>query len=152
MAKVAFIIVVGFLILNYLIYSSQERRGVSIHEVPAVELPSLEMQMFIARAAASALMWHDIDIMRAHKSDMGIIVKHNRPSDNTPWTMEFKFTEHRVIWRGVDAFGPGTGVGRWRIHPLDSKIYWKYNENTRTLTLTRKHSDGSQSVDAFVGP
>jgi hypothetical protein len=49
-------------------------------------------------------------------------VEYIRPDDQSVWKIRCKVEGDRVIWRGIDSFGPGSGLGRWRDGPSDPRI------------------------------
>lgn len=98
----------------------------------------------VCRAVIADGNGHDPSIVRVDSNEAGIVqVSYDRPSDRKRWTNQCRFVADRVIWRTVDAFGPGTGVGRWRESADDEVI--RYTLAGRSVTISTRYPDGSGS-------
>lgn len=90
----------------------------------------------VCKATVAILMGQSPSIMKAENAEAGLArVSYNRPSDNKKWTNECRVDGDLVIWRAVDAFGSGTGAGRWRTDPEDEKIRYKIDGKKVTVDI-----------------
>lgn len=88
-------------------------------------------------------------IMKLTSNKGGIArVRYARPSDGKFWTTECRVSDNRVVWRTVDAFGPGSGYGRWRNDPQDE--VFTYEVVDTKVSITTRYTDGSESTDNYV--
>ncbi|QGZ96518.1 hypothetical protein [Terricaulis silvestris] len=102
---------------------------------------------FVCQAVVAALMGHPIEIMHVERvRDNEADVRYNRPSDGMLWRTRCKMENGSVVWRTIDAFGPGSGLGRWRNGPDDSRISVAIARRRDALRVTEEYSDGSRSV------
>lgn len=62
-----------------------------------------------------------------------------RQADQTRWKYKCKIEGNRIIW--------GADTGRWRTHPMDSKI--TFNESAHQITVIDTFSDGSSSSETY---
>jgi hypothetical protein len=98
--------------------------ALNLAEVEAPIEPATRKQ--ICKKAIAELNGHSTSIMKIVSDADGIVgVRYARPDDGKVWTNECKFDGNRVIWRTVDAFGSGSGTGRWRDGPYDEKITYE---------------------------
>jgi len=103
----------------------------------------------ICRAAVAAIMGRDIKIMKLDQVHAGIAqVSYTRPSDHTQWKNQCRVEQDRVIWRTIDAFGPGSGPGPWRSRPEDEVI--RFSIDGSRITIIQEFSDGSTSSDVLT--
>ena len=103
----------------------------------------------ICRAAVAALNGQKPSIMKIASNDRGLVrVRYARPSDRKVWTNECRVDGGRVIWRTVDAFGAGTGAGRWRTDPADENVTYKLEGPM--VQITTSYSDGSASTESYT--
>ena len=100
----------------------------------------------VCRAVVAATMGHRVDIVRLdHVRNGEADVLYNRPSDETLWRIRCKMDGGALVWRTIDALGPGTGLGRWRNGPYDARITVAVQGNT--IRVTQTFSDGSNIHD-----
>lgn len=103
----------------------------------------------VCRAAVAALNGHKPAIMKVVSTEGGLVrVRYSRPSDGKVWTNECRIDGERVIWRTVDAFGAGSGAGRWRTDPADETVTYKLEGPT--VQITTSYSDGSASTESYT--
>jgi hypothetical protein len=93
-------------------------------------------------------MGRPVEIISVDRSSAGEAdVRYTRADDQTVWRTRCKLEGDRVIWRGIDPFGPNSGVGRWRDGPYDERINVAVDGNR--IKVTQSFSDGSASADEF---
>jgi hypothetical protein len=103
----------------------------------------------VCRAAVGALMNQDPKIIRSDKVEEGIAyVSYNRPSDGKLWKNRCRVEGREITWGAVDAFGPGSGDGRWRTKYDDGSL--TYSLSGRAVTILQEHLDGSKSSKTFT--
>jgi len=91
--------------------------------MPKLSAPNLGR---VCRAAIAAINVRDPGTVRVVSSRADIVrVRHRRPDDGSVWTSECTQDGDKVVWRAVDAFGPGSGPGRWRTHPMDEVLTFR---------------------------
>ena len=113
----------------------------------AVEL-SQKDEGLVCRAAIADLNGHKPAIVKVVSSRPDLVrVRYKRPDDGKLWTNECRFDGDRVIWRTVDAFGSGSGMGRWRESPMDETI--RYSMNGSKVTISTSYSDGSGGSETY---
>jgi len=103
----------------------------------------------VCRAAIADVNGHPPKILSL-VSDNGetVRVKYSRPSDGKVWTNECRFDGDRIVWRTVDAFGPDSGLGRWRDGPHDETIIYSISE--QEITLKTSYPDNSGSSETYT--
>lgn len=123
--------------------SDDESASTSIMEAPAESVPAKGTQLSradqerVCRAAIADMNGHPPRIVRVVSSNDGIVrVRYTRPSDGKVWTNECRIEANRVVWRTVDAFGPGSGLGRWRTHPADEVVTYSAEGDKVNITTT----------------
>lgn len=80
---------------------------------------------------------HPPRIVEVVSSTGGIVrVRYTRPADGRVWTNECRIEGGRIIWRTVDAFGPGSGLGRWRTDPRDEVFTYSIAGDRVSITTT----------------
>jgi hypothetical protein len=104
----------------------------------------------VCRATLAALNGHDLSIMRVSSNTGDLVqVRYARPSDGKLWINECRVEGDQVIWRTVDAFGAGSGVGRWHnVASVDDFITYKLDE--RGVGITTRSPDGSISTETYA--
>ncbi len=91
----------------------------------------------VCRAAIADMNGHPPRIVRVVNSSKGVVrVRYTRPSDGKVWTNDCRVEGDRVVWRTVDAFGRGSGLGRWRTHPADEVITYTIADDQLSITTT----------------
>lgn len=119
----------------------------TIEEVAEVSLSGSDRQR-VCKATIASLNGQPPSIMHASLVDEeNVLVSYARPSDGKNWHNECKFEGNQVVWRGIDAFGAGSGPGRWRDGPYDERI--SYEVNPDRVTINMVYSDGSTSSEHF---
>ncbi len=102
----------------------------------------------VCQAVVAAMMGHPIEIVHVERVRNGEAdVRYNRPNDGTLWRTRCRMEAGAVVWRTIDAFGPGSGLGRWRNGPNDSRITVAIRENA--LRVVEAYPDGSASQREF---
>lgn len=115
---------------------------------PAVALAAADLGR-VCRAAIAATNGHSPEIISVVSNDGQIArVRYVRPSDGKAWVNECRAEGGRIIWRGVDLFGAGTGSGRWRDTVDDETVLFTM-EGDR-ITINTRYPDGSGSEEAFT--
>lgn len=103
----------------------------------------------VCRAAVADINGHPPAIVRIVTAGLDTVrVSYRRPSDGSRWTNECRFDGDRVIWRTVDAFGPGSGLGRWRIDPMDEVI--TYSIRGTRIGITTTYPGEAPSTNSYV--
>ena len=96
----------------------------------------------VCRGSAAALNGRSYNTVKVIGTNQEYIrVQWKRPDDGKKWKQDCRFEGDKVIWRGVDAFGPGSGEGRWRTDPRDETITYKLERGVVTITIVL---DGEQ--------
>lgn len=91
----------------------------------------------ICRATVAATMGRPVEIISVDRSSGGEAdVRYTREEDRSVWKTRCRIDGDRVTWRGIDAFGPGSGLGRWRDGPYDSRITVAIFETRIRITET----------------
>lgn len=89
----------------------------------------------VCRAAIADLNGHQPSLMKGVREDRdGVRIRYARPSDGKVWTNDCRLVGDRVMWRTVDAFGPGSGEGRWRSDPADEGVTFSVAGDEITIT------------------
>lgn len=120
-------------------------------KVPAENLPSLtgDDLAFICRGTVATTMGRDVDTISEYRRTSTVsYVEYRRPSDNTLWRTRCRIDGNRVVWSTVDPDGAGSPPGRWRDHPMDSVITFRFTDTE--LVVRERFSDGSGSVNRFT--
>jgi hypothetical protein len=100
----------------------------------------------ICKAAIATINGRDFKSVKVYKVNDDLIrLSYVRPSDGSKFNYQCKIEGDRVMWAMIFPEGPG----RWRDNPLDGKIYFKYINNGKTIRITEKYSDGSETVKEF---
>jgi hypothetical protein len=68
----------------------------------------------VCRASIGAIMGRDPAIISAKSVAEDLVETKYTRDDGTVWKNQCRFEPGRIVWRTVDAFGPGSGLGRWR--------------------------------------
>lgn len=101
------------------------------------------------RAAIADLNGRSPSIVKVVSDDGEIVrVRYKRPDDGKVWTSDCRFDGTTVMWRAVDAFGPGSGTRRWRDNPADEKITFSIDGSKVTITTT--YPDGSGGSESYT--
>ena len=69
-----------------------------------------------------------------------VYLSYIRQNDKTKWEYKCKIEGNRIIW--------GTKDGRWRKHPMDSKVTFKVMGNS--ITVTDTFNDSSASKETYT--
>lgn len=94
-------------------------------------------QKRICRTVIADMNGHPPRIVEVVSSAGGIVrVRYTRPSDGRVWTNECRIEGGRILWRTVDAFGPGSGLGRWRTDPRDEVFTYSIAGDRVSITTT----------------
>ena len=102
----------------------------------------------VCRAAVADANGHSPSIVKLVSDDGEIVrVRYNRPDDGKQWINECRFEGDRVLWRTVDAFGSGSGTGRWRDTPADESLTFALKGGD--VTISTKYSDGSGGSETY---
>jgi hypothetical protein len=102
----------------------------------------------VCRAAIAALNDHDPSIIEVSSNTGDIVqVRYPRPSDGKVWTNECRVVGGRVVWRTVNAFGPGSSKGRWRTAPMDEVLTYKIDGPDVSITTT--YSGAPSSTETY---
>ena len=103
----------------------------------------------VCRAAVAELNGRDPASMQVKDNAAGIVrVEYRRPDDNKLWKNDCRVEGDKLIWRGVDAFGHGSGPGRWREDPMDEVITFALDGSNVTINMT--FSDGSSGSETYT--
>lgn len=120
----------------------------SVAKVKAPQLAKVDQER-VCRAGIAALNGHSPGIMKASVGGEDTIrITYARPDDGKIWKNECRIEGDRLVWRTVDAFGPGSGTGRWRTHPADEVI--SYRVDGDKVTITMRYEDGSETSEVFT--
>jgi hypothetical protein len=68
----------------------------------------------VCRASIGAIMGRNPAIISAKIVAEDLVETKYTRDDGTVWKNQCRFEPGRIVWRTVDAFGPGSGLGRWR--------------------------------------
>ena len=91
----------------------------------------------VCRAAIADLNGQDPSITKVVSEDAGTIrIRYTRPSDGKVWTNDCRIEGDRIVWRTVNAFGAGSGEGRWRSDPADEVLTYRAQGDRVTITTT----------------
>jgi len=63
-------------------------------------------------------------------------IRYVRPSDGKLWTNDCRVDGDRILWRTVNAFGAGSGEGRWRDDSADEVLTYAIDGDQITITTT----------------
>ena len=117
-------------------------------QVEASALSSAQLGR-VCRAAIAALNGHSPAIMRIESNENGLAsIGYRRPSDGKLWRNQCRVSRDRVLWRTVDAFGPGSGLGRWRTDPADERVTYAISGNRVTIAID--YGDGRPDRETFT--
>jgi hypothetical protein len=106
---------------------------------------TLEDEVFICRAAVSAMMNRDLSsINGVRRADGNIGTSYRRPSDKSLWQNVCKISGDRVAWASMDEAGI---AGRWRDAPDDEMVTFVLGLDG--VTVSQKFGDGSSISDSF---
>ena len=94
----------------------------------------------IARYAISTVMNQSVNIINVRNSDEIFYVSYVRKSDSQKFDYKVKFDDNTIIWGNLD--------GRWRNDKYDEKL--TFYENSDTLSILQKYSDGSKDFKQFI--
>jgi len=94
----------------------------------------------IARYAISTVMNQPVKNINVRKSDEIFYVSYVRKSDSQKFDYKVKFDDNNIIW--------GNLGGRWRTDKYDEKL--TFYENSDTLSVLQKYSDGSKDFKQFI--
>ncbi len=104
-----------------------------------------EAEEFIARAATAVISQQSIALVEIERRESGVIfTSYVRPTDGSVWKNRFRIEHDRISWGAAD--------GRWRDHPADEKLRYKWDGSRKVLNLTLFHSDGSAEAREFTLP
>lgn len=97
----------------------------------------------VCRAAMAMLNGHKPAIIHVTQRGAALVrVEYRRPDDGELWKSECRTQGDRVIWRTIDAFGPGSGMGRWRENPADEVIRFSLDRDKVTISLSYPQEPG----------
>jgi hypothetical protein len=103
----------------------------------------------VCRAAIAVVMGRDVAIIGVVKIEDGIAyTSYTRPSDSSVWKNRCKIEGDRIVWGTVDAFGPGSGFGPWRVRPDDERV--TFSIRGPDITITEVYADGSRSQKSLA--
>lgn len=94
-------------------------------------------QKRVCRTTIADMNGHSPSIVRVVSSHEGVVrVRYTRPSDSRIWINECRIEGNRIVWRTVNAFGPGSGFGRWRTDPSDEVFTYTITGSRVSVTTT----------------
>ena len=94
----------------------------------------------ICKAGIAKIMGRDPTIIKIDRvANDAIYLSYVRQDDQSKWKYKCKLEGNRIIW--------GSDTGRWRSHPMDSKVTFKVTGNS--ITVTDSFSDGSSSSETY---
>jgi hypothetical protein len=103
----------------------------------------------VCRAAIASLNGRDPAIVKIERLELGVAyVRYARPGDGKVWKNRCKAFGDKVIWSTVDLDGPGTGPGRWRTHPADENVTFRFEGDE--IIITTAFGDGLGTSDRFL--
>ncbi len=95
----------------------------------------------ICKAGIAKIMGRDPAIIKIDRtSGETIYLSYIRQDDKTKWKYKCKLSGNQILW--------GSDTGRWRTHAMDSKVHYKINGNS--ITVTDTFSDGSSSKETYT--
>ena len=74
-------------------------------------------------------------------------VSYARPDDGKVWKNRCRADGQRIIWAGIDIYGPGGGPGRWREAAEDEVM--TFAVAGPSVTITTRYSDGSGEAKTY---
>jgi hypothetical protein len=74
------------------------------------------------------------------KSEEIYYVSYKRKSDSQKFDFKVIFSDNNIVWGNLD--------GRWRTDKFDEKL--TFYENSDTLSILQKYSDGSKDFKQFI--
>jgi len=107
------------------------------------KVPSLKKfnESQICKAAIAKLMGRNPGIIKIDGKEVKtILLSYTRQDDQKKWKYKCKVEDGEIIW--------GVAEGRWRIHPMDSKV--SYNIIGDSITITELFNDGSSTNETFL--
>jgi hypothetical protein len=94
----------------------------------------------ICKAGIAKIMGRDPAIIKIDRVALdAIYLSYVRSDDQSKWKYKCKLKDSRINW--------GSDTGRWRTHPMDSKVTFKVSGNL--ITVTDVFSDGSSSSETY---
>lgn len=94
----------------------------------------------ICKAGIAKIMGRDPAIINIdRKANDAIYLSYVRKDDQSKWKYKCKLEDNRIIW--------GSDTGRWRSHPMDSKVTFKVSGNS--IKVVDSFSDGSSSSETY---
>ena len=93
-------------------------------------------------AAIASVMNRDPSTMTTQRTAEGIVLVSYRRPDGDSFTYKCRVEGSRVLWGNPD--------GRWRDHPMDSKV--TYRESGDTVSITETWPDGSTTTKDIEVP
>jgi hypothetical protein len=95
----------------------------------------------ICKAGIAKIMGRDPAIIKIDRtSGETIYLSYIRQDDKTKWKYKCKLNGNQIIW--------GSDTGRWRTHAMDSKVHYRINGSS--ITVTDTFSDGSSSKEIYT--
>jgi hypothetical protein len=128
--------------------NDESNQVANVSAPPATQLSEAD-QSRVCRTAIADMNGHPPSIVRVVSSHDGVVrVRYTRPSDRRIWTNECRIEGSRVVWRTVDAFGSGSGFGRWRTDPRDE--VFTYSIAGSRISITTTFPGGSPSTETYT--
>jgi len=94
----------------------------------------------ICKAGIAKIMGRNPAIIKIDRvANDAIYLSYVRQDDQTKWKYKCKVEGNRIIW--------GSDIGRWRIHPMDSKVSFKVAGSS--ITVVDAFGDGSSSKETY---
>lgn len=98
----------------------------------------------VCRAAVAVQMGRSPSIIKVARNSANFVrVQYRRPDDGKIWKLDCRFEGNVVLWRGVDASGPG----RWRDKVEDGQMTFEVKK--ASVTITTDYGDGSGQTEVF---
>jgi hypothetical protein len=94
----------------------------------------------VARYAISTIMDQPVKNIDVRKSGEIYYVSYKRKSDSQKFDFKVIFSDNNIVWGNLD--------GRWRTDKFDEKL--TFYENSDTLSILQKYSDGSKDFKQFI--
>lgn len=94
----------------------------------------------VARYAISTVMDQPVKSIDVRKSGEIYYVSYIRKSDSQKFEYKVIFSDNNIVWGNLD--------GRWRTDKFDEKL--TFYENSDTLSILQKNSDGSKDFKQFI--
>lgn len=94
----------------------------------------------VARYAISTVMDQPVKNIDVIKSGEIYYVSYKRKSDSKKFDFKVTFSDNNIVWGNLD--------GRWRTDKFDEKL--SFYENSDTLSILQKYSDGSKDFKQFM--